>query len=54
MKSQQSIASHWGTFKLSDEPIGEPPRYLEKALKEAGLEEKKFVIMRFGETLFFR
>ncbi len=52
--SQQSIASHWGTFKLSDEPVGEPPRYLEKALKDAGLDEKKFIIMRFGETLSFR
>ncbi|HUL20582.1 MAG TPA: MBL fold metallo-hydrolase [Thermodesulfobacteriota bacterium] len=52
--SQQSIASHWGTFKLSDEPIGEPPRYLEKALKDAGLDEDKFIIMRFGETLSFR
>jgi N-acyl-phosphatidylethanolamine-hydrolysing phospholipase D len=54
MNSQQSIASHWGTFKLSDEPIGEPPRYLEKALKEAGLDEKRFIVMKFGETLFFR
>ena len=52
--SRQSIASHWGTFKLSDEPIGEPPRYLEKALKDAGVDEKKFIIMRFGETLSFR
>jgi N-acyl-phosphatidylethanolamine-hydrolysing phospholipase D len=51
---QQSIASHWGTFKLSDEPIGEPPLYLEKALKEAGLDKKKFLIMKFGETLSFR
>jgi N-acyl-phosphatidylethanolamine-hydrolysing phospholipase D len=52
--SQQSIASHWGTFKLSDEPIGEPPLYLEKALKEAGLDKNKFLIMKFGETLSFR
>jgi len=52
--SQQSIASHWGTFKLSDEPIDEPPRYLEKALKDADLDEKKFILMKFGETLSFR
>jgi L-ascorbate metabolism protein UlaG (beta-lactamase superfamily) len=52
--SWQSIASHWGTFKLSDEPIGEPPRYLEKALREAGVDEKRFIIMRFGETRSFR
>jgi N-acyl-phosphatidylethanolamine-hydrolysing phospholipase D len=54
MNSRQSIASHWGTFKLSDEPIPEPPRYLEKALRDAGLDEKTFVVMRFGETLSFR
>ena len=54
INSQQSIASHWGTFKLSDEPIGEPPLYLEKALKEATLDQKNFLIMRFGETLSFR
>ena len=52
--SIQSIASHWGTFKLSDEPVGEPPRYLEKALKDAGMDEKQFIIMRFGETLSCR
>jgi N-acyl-phosphatidylethanolamine-hydrolysing phospholipase D len=52
--SQQSIASHWGTFKLSDEPVGEPPLYLEKALKEAGIDKNKFLMMKFGETLSFR
>ncbi len=52
--SRQSIASHWRTFKLSGEPIEEPPRYLEKALKDAGIDEKKFILMRFGETLSFR
>jgi len=52
--SRQSIASHWGTFKLSDEPVGEPPLYLEKALEEAGFDEKQFIVMKFGETLSFR
>jgi N-acyl-phosphatidylethanolamine-hydrolysing phospholipase D len=52
--SLQSIASHWGTFRLSDEPVEEPPFYLEKALKEAGLNKKNFLIMRFGETLSLR
>jgi len=54
MHSQQSIASHWGTFKLADEPIGEPPLYLDKALKESSLDKKNFLIMRVGETLSFR
>jgi hypothetical protein len=39
---------------LSDEPVEEPPLYLEEALKEAGLDKKDFLIMKFGETLSFR
>ena len=48
--SQIAIAGHWGTFKLSDEPLGEPPAYLRKALREEGIDEGKFIIMKFGET----
>jgi L-ascorbate metabolism protein UlaG (beta-lactamase superfamily) len=53
LRSLQSIAMHWGTFKLSDEPMGEPPLYLRKALKEAGLREEDFIVMKFGETRAF-
>jgi N-acyl-phosphatidylethanolamine-hydrolysing phospholipase D len=49
--SQIAIACHWGTFRLSDEPLGEPPVYLRKALKENGVDEGRFIIMKFGETL---
>jgi L-ascorbate metabolism protein UlaG (beta-lactamase superfamily) len=52
-QSIRSVASHWGTFKLSDEPLGEPPVYLKKALKETGADEESFLIMKFGETLAF-
>jgi len=52
-KSTRSIASHWGTFRLSDEPLGEPPIYLKKTLKETGVDEKSFLIMKFGETVTF-
>jgi N-acyl-phosphatidylethanolamine-hydrolysing phospholipase D len=50
-RSEQAIATHWGTFKLSDEPLGEPPIYLRKALKENGIDEGQFIIIKFGETL---
>jgi L-ascorbate metabolism protein UlaG (beta-lactamase superfamily) len=50
-RSERAIACHWGTFKLSDEPLGEPPVYLRKALKENGVDEGRFIIMKFGETL---
>src|SRR4030043_1742508 len=49
--SQIAIAGHWGTFKLSDEPLGEPPAYLRKALREDGIDEGQFITMKFGETL---
>jgi N-acyl-phosphatidylethanolamine-hydrolysing phospholipase D len=50
-RSERAIAGHWGTFKLSDEPLGEPIVYLRKALKENGIDEGRFIIMKFGETL---
>jgi N-acyl-phosphatidylethanolamine-hydrolysing phospholipase D len=50
-RSERAIAGHWGTFKLSDEPLGEPLVYLRKALKENGIDEGRFIIMKFGETL---
>lgn len=53
--ARTSIAMHWGTFALSpippSEPMAEPPLYLRRALKEAGLEEDVFRLMKIGETL---
>lgn len=51
VRSRQSIASHWGTFQLTNEPPGEPPIYLKKVLRDEGLPEEAFVTPRFGETL---
>lgn len=51
--SAQSIGTHWGTFELTDEPLAEPPLYLRKALREAGVAEEQFLIMKFGETRVF-
>jgi N-acyl-phosphatidylethanolamine-hydrolysing phospholipase D len=52
--SERSIASHWGTFKMADEPPGEPPLYLRRSLKEAGVREEEFILMNVGETLSVR
>jgi len=46
-----SVGMHWGTFKTSAEPSGEPPIFLKKAMREAGLPEDRFVVMKFGQTL---
>ncbi len=53
LQAQQSIAMHWGTFYITDEPLGEPPLYLKKAMKETSLADDSFLIMKFGETRIF-
>jgi N-acyl-phosphatidylethanolamine-hydrolysing phospholipase D len=47
--SRYSIGMHWGTFRLSDERIGEPPLRLRDALKKSG-SGYPFVTLDVGET----
>jgi len=51
--SRQSVAMHFGTFQLTDEPIDEPVRALGEALARHGVPEEQFRVTRFGETLVF-
>jgi L-ascorbate metabolism protein UlaG (beta-lactamase superfamily) len=51
--SRQSVAMHFGTFQLTDEPIDEPVRALREALARHGVPEHDFRVPRFGETLAF-
>ncbi len=30
---RRAVGMHWGTFRLTDEPLGEPPLLLESALR---------------------
>ena len=53
LQVEQSIAMHWGTFYIADEPLGEPPLYLKKAMKGAAISDDSFLIMKFGETRVF-
>ena len=48
--ARHSVAMHWGTFELTDEPIDEPPRALARALREAGIPPERFLVMKHGET----
>lgn len=50
VRSRRSVASHWGTFDLTDEPIWEPPMRLRAAVGRAGLTPESFQTMRIGET----
>lgn len=43
-------AMHWGTFKLTDEAMDEPPKRVRRAWREAGLPERSLWLMAHGET----
>jgi hypothetical protein len=44
------LGIHWGTFRLTDEPMDEPPRRTVGRWREAGLGEDRLWIARFGGT----
>lgn len=48
--ARQSVAMHWGTFVLTDEPMDEPPRRLKMALERQGISESEFRVMQHGEV----
>lgn len=54
VRSHQSIGMHWGTFKLTEEALAEPPLFLQKALSEKNLSPDKFIALNIGETRIFR
>ena len=43
------VAMHWGTFRLTDEPLGEPPERIRKAFAERGLDASRLWILDVGE-----
>lgn len=49
--SRQSIASHWGTFRLTSEPMDEPPRALAQALADKNIPAHHFLTPALGETI---
>lgn len=48
-KSKRAVAMHWGTFRLTDEPPGEPPLLLAEALLASNIDPKKFICCEIGE-----
>jgi N-acyl-phosphatidylethanolamine-hydrolysing phospholipase D len=43
-------AAHWGTFKLTDEPMDEPPAMMRVLWKQASYRDGDLWILRHGET----
>lgn len=48
--ARQSIGMHWGVFKLTEEPLDEPPILFYEESKRAGLAESECTVMHIGET----
>ena len=44
------LAIHWGTFRLTTEPMDEPPRLVAARWREVGLDASRLWVARFGET----
>lgn len=44
------LAIHWGTFRLTREPMDEPPKLARDVWRRLGLSEDRLWIARFGET----
>ena len=44
------VGAHWGTFKLTDEPIDEPPLRMRENWRAGGLPEDDLWVMQHGET----
>lgn len=49
--SRLSLGMHWGTFRLTLEPLDEPPKRLAAAVAEAGLDAGSFRVLAHGQTL---
>lgn len=52
--ARRMLAMHWGTYKLTDEPLDEPPRRLEAWRAHAGVEPARVVVPAIGETVELR
>lgn len=44
------LAMHWGTFKLTDEPVGEPRKRILELWAESGLDPARLWLMDVGEA----
>ncbi|HEY4961399.1 MAG TPA: MBL fold metallo-hydrolase [Terriglobales bacterium] len=49
--SSLSVACHWGTFRMTDEPLNEPPEVLARELSARNIDPEDFRVLRVGETL---
>jgi N-acyl-phosphatidylethanolamine-hydrolysing phospholipase D len=53
IKAQRAVAMHFGTFNLSDEPLGEPPLRFKAAAQDTIIGEDNSWVLSIGETRKF-
>lgn len=51
LRARKSLGMHWGTFRLSDEPLDRAARDLAAARTKLGVPDDEFVALRHGESL---
>jgi N-acyl-phosphatidylethanolamine-hydrolysing phospholipase D len=51
VKSKLSIGMHWKTFRLSDEPLNQPPYDLYLALQKEGIDPSHFLALEPGHEI---
>ena len=51
LESEKNFGMHWGTFQLTDEEILEPPTLLKDSLRDQGLPENFFNILKPGQIV---
>lgn len=49
-RCRRAVAMHWGTFRLTDEPLGEPPLRLAAELANQGIPATSFITGSIGES----
>ena len=49
--ARRIVAMHWGTFKLTDEPLDEPPRLFREEATTRGLDQRVARIAALGEII---
>jgi L-ascorbate metabolism protein UlaG (beta-lactamase superfamily) len=50
IEAEQALGHHWGTFRLTNEGVGEPPQELAAALQAAEIPADRFRPLRPGEA----
>jgi N-acyl-phosphatidylethanolamine-hydrolysing phospholipase D len=54
LRARQLFAMHWGTFKLTDEPLAEPPQRMRRFFEQRALQNDRLAILDIGETRSLR